>query len=263
MFPETFTLLQSEGYLMQHCFKSSLHGLRASTNAQPGPYYAAFFNYCIGLERLLKILLLLDSWHRERKFPIDKQLRQYGGPSGHNVAMLFATVHKLFPDYRVMWKDTWALDDINKDFVGFLADFANGSRYFNLDKLVGAAKQHTDNTRYRWQRLFYRAYQQDHPNAEPIKSKPDVPEDSMSASEQICHHVIMAAASPHICCRLVQLLVPRQELLIAIGEHVHKDDLAKDGPDADPSVPYMEEFLEFVTADESIIIKSESWPYLD
>ncbi len=38
MFPENFTLLQSEGYLMQHCFKSSLSGLRTATNAQPAPF---------------------------------------------------------------------------------------------------------------------------------------------------------------------------------------------------------------------------------
>jgi hypothetical protein len=174
--------------------------------------------------------------------------------------MLFAAVRQLFPNYQVTWKDAWELDPINQDFLGFLADFANGSRYFNLDKLVGAAKQHADNPIYRWQRLFYRAYQQDHRTPEPIKSKPDVPEDTMSDSEQRCHHVIMAAAAPHICCRLVHLLAPLQELLIAIGEQVHKDDLAKDGADADPSAPYMEEFLEFVTTDKSIILKDEDWP---
>jgi hypothetical protein len=41
---------------MKHCFKSSLSGLRTASSAQPGPFYAAFFNYAIGLERRLKIL---------------------------------------------------------------------------------------------------------------------------------------------------------------------------------------------------------------
>ena len=51
-----------------------------------------------------------------------------------------------------------------------------------------------------------------------------------------------------------------QELLFAIGEQVFKDDLAKDGPDAEPSVPHTDEFLEFVTADKSIILNYEGWP---
>jgi hypothetical protein len=248
---------------MQHCFKSALKGLRTAPNAQPGPFYAAFFNYSIGLERLLKILLMVDNWHRERKFPTDKQLRDYGGKSGHNVRMLHHSVLPLFRQYGVQWQTTWDLDDINKGFLEFLADFANGSRYFNLDNLVGAAKQHAENPIYRWQRLFHRAYQKDYPKPEPIKSKPDIPEDLMSDSEQICHHVVMAAVSPYVCCRLVLLLVPLQELLIAICDHIREDDFATDGPGGDPSVPQMDEFLEFVTADKSIIFKDEHWPYLE
>jgi hypothetical protein len=42
MFPEIFTLLQNEGFLMQGCFKAALSGLLAVPNAQPGPFYALF-----------------------------------------------------------------------------------------------------------------------------------------------------------------------------------------------------------------------------
>jgi hypothetical protein len=58
---------------------------------------------------------------------------------------------------------------------------------------------------------------------------------------------------------MVQLLVPLKELLIVLREQVHKDDLAKGGPHADPSVPYMEEFLEFVCEDKTVL-ESEDWP---
>jgi hypothetical protein len=167
MFPETFTLLQNEGYLMQGCFKSSLSGLLQAQSAQPGPFYSAFFNYAIGLERLLKVLLMLDRWHADREFPENSELKKFGGKSGHNLAILHQSVLTLFPKYHVEWQKTWDLDQINKDLLDFLADFANGSRYFNLDQLGGSTNQHAENPIYRWQRLFYRAYAQDHPNAEP------------------------------------------------------------------------------------------------
>jgi hypothetical protein len=260
MFPETFTLLQSEGHLMQHCFKSALGGLKTAPDGQPGPFYAAFFNYAIGLERLLKMLVLLDNWHRERDFPTDKQLRQYGGKSGHNVKMLYDSVLPLFKAYGVHWQNSWDLDDIDEDFLEFLADFANGSRYFNLDMLVGAPRQTANNPIYRWQRLFYSAYERDHSNPEPATSRPDVPEDMMDTSELTCHHIRIVNASRHICCRLVRLLVPLRELLIAMCEHIRNDDFVEEGPDADPSVPQMDEFLEFVTGDKAVILKDEDWP---
>ena len=42
--------------------------------------------------------------------------------------------------------------------------------------------------------------------------------------------------------------------------NVHQDDLRVGGEDTDPSVPYMEEFLEFVCEDKNIILKAEDWP---
>jgi hypothetical protein len=259
MSPETFTLLQNEGYLMQGCFKSSLRSVLKAPSGEPGPFYSAFFNYAIGLERLLKVLLMLDHWHDERKFLDNAQLKKFGGKSGHNVAMLHASVLPLFPKYHVERNDEWELDSINNDLLNFLADFANGSRYFNLDQLAGSSN-HAENPIYRWQRLFYRAYAHDHPKAESIVTKPDVPEDTMSTSELARHHVIMMATRPHICWRLVHLLIPLQSLLIAIGEQVHNDDLAFGGADTDSSMPFMEEFLDFVSEDKSIILESEDWP---
>ncbi len=258
MFPDTFTLLQNEGFLMQGCLKAGLSGLLAAPNAQPGPFYAAFFNYAIGLERLLKIILLLDKWHRERKFPTNDELKA----KGHNVGKLYQEVRPLFQQYGVPWEATYGPDKINSDLLAFVADFANGSRYYNLNSLADGTTQDAKNPIYRWQRLFYQTYEQDYPNAEPIKSKPDVPEDAMSMSELTGHHVIMAATRPHICWRLVHLLVPLQQLLIAICEQVHKDDFAQCGPDPDSSVPNLEEFLDFVCSDKTAL-ESEGWPYLE
>lgn len=257
MFPPTFYLLQNEGFLMQGCFKSSLADLREADSALPGRFYAAFFNYAIGLERLLKIILLLDKWHRERKFLTDDDLRA----KGHNVQKLYKAARALFSQYTVQWKPSYEPDKINSDILSFLANFANGNRYYNLTALAGALPPAAVNPIHTWQGLLYRVCEQDFPNAEPIITSPDTPEDEMSTPHLGRHHVIIAAASPHMCCRLVQLLVPLQELLIAIGEKVKEDDLTLGGEDADPSIPpSMEEFLDFVCEDKGIVLGSEDWP---
>ena len=260
MFPETFNLLQNEGFLMQGCFKSSLRRLHQASNAEPGQFYSSFFNYAIGLERLLKIILMLNQWHTVRKFPNNDELKKYGGNSGHNLEKLYESVRLLFPNYEVEWKSNWELDKINKDFLKFLASFANGNRYFNLNQLAESTNRHGENPIYLWQRLFHRVNKQDNPKAEKAVTRPDVPDDVMSDTELWRHHVIMAAASPHVCWRLVQLLVPLQALLIAICEQIRNDDFTLGGSDADPSVPQMEEFLDFVCEDKTIIFESEDWP---
>jgi hypothetical protein len=261
MIPETFKLLQNEGALMQGCFKSSLSGLRTANSAERGLFYAAFFNYAIGLERLLKVLLLLDSWHRERRFPDNEALKQQGGRSGHDVEKLYESARKLISRYGVEWKAAYDPDEINRDLLNFLADFANGSRYFNLDNLAGPSK--SADPVQRWETLLYRVHAKDIAKEQPTDTAgavrvPDP--DSLSLGKLAGHHAKIAAASRHICWRLVQLLVPLQALLIAVCEQVHADDLKIGGESAAPSVPYMEEFLEFVCDDNSIILKSEDWP---
>ena len=150
MFPQTYTLLQNEAFLMQGCFKSSLSELRKAPNAQPSHFYAVFFNFSIGLERLLKILLLLDKWHLERKFLTDDELKAKAEASlasrrkkakGHNVENLYNDACALFHKYVVEWNNVYDLDSINRDLLNFLASFANGSRYYNLNVLAGAAPQ--------------------------------------------------------------------------------------------------------------------------
>jgi len=265
MFPQTFQLLQNEGALMQGCFKSSLGSLRAGENAERGRFYSAFFNFGIGLERLLKVILLLDAWHRERKFPDNNRLREFG----HKVDKLYGEAKGLFSKYGLEWKTEYDPDEINTTLLNFISDFSNGSRYFNLDTLAGQSKS-TDPVR-RWEALLYDIYNRDVPECkrssgrEPPGTSPQLevykdPEECETTAELAAHHVIVVMALPHLCWRLVQLLIPLHILLIAVREEAQKDDFSKGGPDADPSVPFMEEFLDFVCEDKSVILESKDWP---
>lgn len=248
----TFDLLQNEGFLMQGCFKSSLSILRAAPDAQPGHYYAALFNYSIGFERLLKVLLLLDNWHRERKFPNNNELRQYGGRSGHNLGKLYKSAIRLFPRYGVNWKDTYELDEIDGDFLTFLSDFANGSRYFNLNALTDSSESaESPDPIKRWECLLYRVYAIDVAKEEPPHGAVLVPEPDDLSSE---HHITIVLASRQMCWRLVRFLIPLKDLLIAIRAQVQRDDKG------DASAPFMEEFLDLVCEDKSIVLEDAEWP---
>ena len=57
----TFSLLQQEGYLTRSCLYTGFSALsNANINNNKGDFYVAFFQLSIGLERLMKLALILD-----------------------------------------------------------------------------------------------------------------------------------------------------------------------------------------------------------
>lgn len=269
----TFLLLQNEGLLMQGCFKTSLAALRTMHSAQSGPGYVVFFNYSIGLERLSKVLLLLDHWHRNRQFPSESELKQYGGKGGHDVEMLYKSVTNLFQQYGVEQHDKLEVDATDEKLLNFLSGFAKRSRYFNLNTLTGPATM--ADPLGEWADLLREVYKQDVPAQDhlPELDELDILVDhiegnaNMNSTAEGCKLVTqsehvrdqsrLALALPLICWRLVKLLVPLQSLLVVIQERISEDDHRIDG---EASVPVMWEFLDFVCEDRNVILKSVEWP---
>jgi len=259
MFPKSYLLLQNEGALMQGCFESCFATLRIGEDADRSHLYSASFQYSIGLERLLKIILAMDEWHQNRTFPNAKEFKGYG----HNISELYERNTKLFPNYKIQRPKP---DPINQELVSFLTTFANGSRYFNLDTLSAPAK--AADPIERLETLLERVYEEDHesrnmsgPSGSADHFKADTEdEDSDEFHEDILHQVVIAAALPHLSWRLIQLLIPQRELLVAVRKQIQQDDFLKDGQRADPSVPFMEEFLNFVCEEKNIILNSQDWP---
>jgi hypothetical protein len=277
MHTSTFLLLQDEGFLMQNCFKTSLTALRACRNEERGPYYGAFFNYTIGLERLLKVLLLMSDWHRNRQFPTDSELKKYGGRSGHDLQKLYESTKSLFQQYGVERESHLVPDDIDYRLLEFLSDFATRNRYFNLDMLTGT-KARPDPLGI-WDDLLLDVYEKDVPEQKrlPELDENDILVDHVEGnacvkttgmgstlqtqSEHNHEQGKMALALAEMCWRLVKLLAPLEALLIAIHERIREEDRRIDGEDTEASVPYMEAFLEdFVCEDRNIILESEDWP---
>src|SRR5208283_4958570 len=129
----SFLLLQNEGFLMQNCIRTSLAALRTWRTEDRGAFYGAFFGLTIGLERLLKVLILLDHRNRCRKFLTDSELKVFC----HDIEKLYGSVENLFQQYDVIRKEHLKLDKIDRKLLMFLSSFAKRSRYYNLYTLTG------------------------------------------------------------------------------------------------------------------------------
>ncbi|MGW0495757.1 hypothetical protein ACWD0Z_10110 [Streptomyces sp. NPDC003007] len=132
-----FQPLLHEAGLAAQTLCVGLTTLRKANYQQTEKYYGGFFNYTIGLERVMKLTILLDSLVEDGKFPSDQQLRS---AYGHDLSKLLDAVQAIRAKLDQSELD-WQLPhpDIIGDAVVFLAEFAKTTRYYNLDVLSGKA----------------------------------------------------------------------------------------------------------------------------
>lgn len=253
---------------MQSSLKTSLAALRTWRIEDKGAFYVAFFGLTTGFERLLKVLILLDHWNHSRKFLTDEELKVYG----HDIGKLYGTVETLFEQYGVIRKDHLKLDKIDQKLLMFLTGFARRGRYYNLFTLSGS--DGVVDPLGEWEDLLREIYEKDVPKEKRLQ-EPDENEilvdhvegngcvkltrkgnPMQTQTEHVYDQGKMRLALPEMCWRLVKLIAPLQSLLISIHEQVREKDHETDG---ELSVPYMEEFLEFVCEDKAVIIESEDW----
>ena len=104
-------LLLIEGSLTAYSLAEGLDCLRKANIYEKGMYYQAFFSLSIGIERLLKLIIIYDyRANNNGAFPENKEIKE----KGHN---------------------------LYNSIINFLSDFARTTRYYNLDVLTGEESQ--------------------------------------------------------------------------------------------------------------------------
>ncbi len=260
MYSREFLLLQNEGFLLQGCLRSALVALKESSSAERGPLYVALFNYSIGLERLLKLSLILDHcFVNKGAFPTHAQIRNYG----HNVEALYESALKVLPRYKVEIPKSCLGDDLDTRLIKLIAGFAISGRYFNLDALTGSQKS-TDPLP-EWQKLLDEIYERDVPplkrlsNEEQIDAQSDslknvtayIPATGFDGEEQsyeeyFSDHGKILLVKPELVWRFARMLVPFKNLLFEM------DLLARTGNAELPEdFPSMWEFCDFCCEDKA------------
>jgi hypothetical protein len=127
-----FIAINREAELAKRVTCSGLTALRKATPARPGIYYDAFFGLSIGLERLAKLAWIIDECiRRNGAFPTDKDLRSVG----HDIQTLVKKAQLI--QRRQSAYSTLPSDSVTDYIIKFLSEFADGTRYYNIDFFVG------------------------------------------------------------------------------------------------------------------------------
>lgn len=137
MFSHEFRMLIQEARLTQASLLSGLEFLRKADYDQPGTFYAAFFQLSIGLERLFKLVIILDhKAHNKLQNPSDNQLRALG----HELSSAYQRCQGIAAPTSAQVPQWFDPDTLEGQLLALLAEFAAGSRYYNLDQLAGAGR---------------------------------------------------------------------------------------------------------------------------
>lgn len=141
-FSRTFTLLQQEGHLARTSLLSGIDLLLKANldERKVGNFYSAFFQLTIGLERILKLVIITNHMlENNYKPPTDDELRK---KYGHNLKTTYL--------YALSVRNKWghekvsipATNSIEDKTLNFLEKFANKARYYNLRELNNTTADH-------------------------------------------------------------------------------------------------------------------------
>lgn len=131
----SFELQNSEAATASGLIGSGLTLLRKMDFTKPAYQSQAFFSLSIGLERMMKLIIIYDyRTLNNNQFPNDKYLRK---SYMHDLVKLFAKCEAISASYNIESKNVLN-DSIYKKIIAILSEFSNQSRYYNLNYLSGS-----------------------------------------------------------------------------------------------------------------------------
>lgn len=150
-YPPQWISLIREVSLAEMCVANGLYHLGKADHMSTGKYSLAFFDTSTGLERLMKVLFLIDYALRwDGKFPSQAVLKN---EIGHDLDKLWGESKSIRQrleadgnEFRFEMPDPRLADLI----VEVLGEFARRTRYYNLDYLTGSGNIDDDPLKMWW-----------------------------------------------------------------------------------------------------------------
>lgn len=141
MYSQTFQALLKEAEFTKEMLGSGATQIRNANYASRGVYFQAFTSLSTGLERLGKLILILDYHIDHGGFPDGKFIKDR---VGHDISLIYETTKSIAVRRSIDFDYLQSLDNPTHDAIlRILSRFAKGDRYSNIDLLVGG-KPHCD-----------------------------------------------------------------------------------------------------------------------
>jgi len=267
-FPNIFLLLQQEGFVFRSSITQGLTALRRAREDDKGHCYSAFFNLSIGLERLLKVIMIIDHMCRNEMIPPSvRQIKSYG----HEILQLFEATQEINVRHRP--GQPIKLSKCEHDLFSFLDEFGTGARYYNVNELSGASQGRDPLSA--WAGVLNSILDENNllKTANSRREKAVVQASLISPDVFVVAHGLdrrpltledaYATMRVHdLACKyavyhVVRVLAELRDLTMTLSHLAGAIDRTQ-GKDI-PTVPSMHEFLSFVDTDKRAILNKMRW----
>jgi hypothetical protein len=270
IFSHEFRMMAQEGHLASTSLLAGFEALTKIDYDKPSSVYSTLFHLATGLERMMKIAIILDHKARnELANPSDKQLRALG----HSITLLYAALQNAAKPHAIT--DGWfQADTAQGELLMALSEFSLGSRYYNVDQLVGGRVTLDPLTRWfvvhmriaddalsykRRSNIMQRA--RNHCEALGLLGWEMGPKGQLDLTIDVNYQLEIARVSRgHVVWTIIEVLKPIYRLIDQLASEVHQFERRK--KIEAPTVPYMTEFFPFCLADKGTVIRRKAWSTL-
>jgi hypothetical protein len=266
-FPASYLLLQQEGYLISACLGAGLTNLRAANVHNKGAFYSALFNLSVGIERLMKALIIIEHMmNNGLSVPSKKQLKGYG----HNLIGLYDRCVSIAQKRNVDFSTRQSLEPLQRELLDLLSDFAETARYHNLDAL--SPSHAGKDPLAHWSEILLVIMENDVPKRQKAKMLKQsrlvalaiddltitlmhgLDKTPLSTEEALALPGLHEHAAKYAVLHVVNILVPLRHLSSKLSY------LAYTLKSPAPPFPQMHEFILWLSNDRQDVLRKKRWP---
>ena len=266
-FSASFILLQQEGHLISSCLATGLTELRHASVQNKGAFYSSLFNLSIGLERFLKSIVIMDFMTKNQlRVPSKAQLKGFG----HDILGLYDSCELISNAETTTLAKRAALDPLTLEIFEILNDFAQTTRYHNLDAL--SAAQAGNDPLAHWNEVILKLLRSDVPRKRQeailvaagartslLAGRTAVQMQGLDKTDLTLEQALSlpglhSEAVKYGILRLLSVLCPIRDLIADISHKAYTMGLER------PPFPQMQEFLQWLSDDPAYARKKMRWP---
>ncbi len=262
--------MAGEGHLASTSLLAGFESLAKIDYDKPGTVYLTLFQLSTGLERIMKIAVILDYKVRnDLANPSDLQLRRLG----HSITDLYSALRVASESHAMT--DGWFDDDtLWGELLFVLSEFARGSRYYNIDQLVSG--RDAPDPLIRWFEVHMRIAEdavscerlgdimqraRNHCEALGLFGWEMGPRGQPDLTIDVTYQLEVARVTRgHCVWTIIEILKPIYRLIERLVNEVHQTERQKGIEDL--TVPYMVEFFPFCLARRKTAIRRKAWTKL-
>lgn len=263
-----YGLLEQEAYLISSCLATGLTALRRADVHNKGDFYIALFNLSIGLERLMKAIFIIDHMQKNGgTIPTRKVLKDR---YRHDLILLYDACAVVGESLGIKINDSCFLDRVDGSIMKLLNDFAQTTRYHNLDGLHSQS-QHIDPLEH-WDNILCEILKVDVRPATISKimagaklvsdaiedityvNMTGLKQEKLSLLDAISQPELHGQAVRYAILRIINILHPLKEIIRKLSEDYYYSCKGL------PKIPLMGEFLEWIWNKRDIVLRKRSWP---